>query len=237
MHLPLLVTLWSAIQRWPVLSAFWVCCALFLAFPSLDLEITFWFYRPGEGFFLHDHPLAVFVYHAVLWGAAGLAVGFIAVLLGSLVPAGAFLRSRRQDAGYLLLVLVLGPGLMVNTILKDHWGRARPYQVQLFGGSQRFTPAFLPTDQCDHNCSYVSGHAAFGFYLVAFGFAGKRRRYAWLVVGLVAGTVIGLVRIVQGGHFPSDVVFSFFVVYTVAWLLQGCIMGDDALLKATRRAE
>jgi lipid A 4'-phosphatase len=206
-----------------VFAAFLACVVLSLAFPTLDLAVSALFYRPSDGFFLHDHPVVVFVYRTVPWAAAGLAVGLSSVLLSSLIFARA--RPWRRGTGYLLLVLVVGPGVMVNTLLKDHWGRARPHQLEQFGGARYFTPALLPADQCDRNCSFVSGHAALGFYLAAIGFVATHRRRVWLVAGLVAGTAIGLVRIVQGGHFLSDVVFSFFVVYAVAWVLQGLAQG------------
>jgi len=218
---------WAAIQRYPVLTAFFACLVLCLIFPVLDLRISTWFYRPYDGFFLRNHPLAVFIYYAVPWVAVGLAFGFVAVLLGSLISKRNWLRSRRRDASYLLLVLILGPGLMVNTVFKDHWGRARPHQVQQFGGTQQFTPALLPATQCDRNCSFVSGHTALGFYFVAFGFVLRHQRRTWLAIGLVAGTGIGLVRILQGGHFPSDVIFSFFVVYAVAWILRGLVTSSS----------
>ncbi|CAK0757921.1 lipid A 4'-phosphatase [Gammaproteobacteria bacterium] len=223
MPLPSMSGTWITVQRHPVLMAFLVGVVLFLVFPSLDLRISYWFYRPDEGFFWRSHPLVVFIYNVVPWLAAGLVVGYSAVLLGPLVSKKVWLQSRRRSVGYLLLVLLLGPGLMVNTVLKDHWGRARPYQVQFFGGTQQFTPALVPATQCDRNCSFVSGHASLGFYFVAFGFVLRHQRRAWLAIGLVAGTGVGLVRIIQGGHFLGDVIFSFFVVYVVAWVLQGLV--------------
>jgi lipid A 4'-phosphatase len=47
-----------------------------------------------------------------------------------------------------------------------------------------------------------------GFYFIAFALAFPRRRWRWLGLGLGLGAAIGLVRILQGGHFLSDVVFS-----------------------------
>jgi len=32
--------------------------------------------------------------------------------------------------------MIIGPGLLVNTVFKEHWGRARPSQVEEFGGQQ-----------------------------------------------------------------------------------------------------
>ena len=50
------------------------------------------------------------------------------------------------------------------------------------------------------------------------GSAGTRRR--WLKVGLLAGLAAGLIRIAQGGHFLSDVLFSGWVMWLCAALLR-----------------
>jgi lipid A 4'-phosphatase len=76
---------------------------------------------------------------------------------------------------------------------------------------------------CAHNCSFVSGHAATGFALMAWGsFAARSRRRAWLLRGAVCGLVLGTLRVAQGRHFASDIVFAMAVVWasTVAarWL-------------------
>jgi lipid A 4'-phosphatase len=105
----------------------------------------------------------------------------------------------------------------VNAGLKEHWGRARPREVMEFGGSQQFTPALLPTAQCETNCSFVSGHAALGFYLIGIAWVSRKRR--WLVAGITLGGLVGAGRILQGGHFLGDVIFSFWVVYFSAVLL------------------
>ena len=41
-----------------------------------------------------------------------------------------------RAAVFLVLSLLLGPGLLVNVILKDNWGRPRPGSVVEFGGTQ-----------------------------------------------------------------------------------------------------
>jgi len=130
-----------------------------------------------------------------------------------------FFVQRRRIAVYLLLVMLVGPGLLVNTVFKDHWGRARPSQVTEFGGGKQFTRAAIPADQCPKNCSFPSGHASVGFYFLALAFVLPRRRALWLTIGTGLGLGIGLVRIIQGGHFLSDVLFAGIVVYlTARWL-------------------
>ena len=116
--------------------------------------------------------------------------------------------------------MLLGPLLVVNGIMKEFSGRARPRHVVEFAGDKKFTPAFFISDQCKKNCSFVSGHSSAGFYFVSLAllYAGKRRKIIfWSAV--TAGGIIGAVRIIQGGHFLSDVIFSFVFVYLTSLLL------------------
>jgi len=137
-----------------------------------------------------------------------------------------FLGLTRKALVFLTLSLAIGPGLLVNATFKDHWGRARPMQIVEFGGTQKFTPAFVITDQCARNCSFTSGHASAGFYLFSFAFLLRRRRAIAIVSAGALGGLIGLGRIAQGSHFLSDVIFSGFAVYAVAWLLYHMIFQE-----------
>lgn len=195
--------------------------ALLVALPSLDLRVSGWFYDPQAGFYLKNELLVQFVYGLVPWITRVVLVGLVIFLLA----AWTFWRHRdffikqRRVALYLLLVMIVGPGLLVNSVFKDHWGRARPSQVVEFGGSKQFTRAAIPADQCPKNCSFVSGHASVGFYFLALAFVVPRRRALWLALGTGLGLGIGLVRIMQGGHFLSDVVFCGIIVYLTARVL------------------
>jgi lipid A 4'-phosphatase len=85
----------------------------------------------------------------------------------------------------------------------------------------QFTPAFIPADQCEHNCSFVSGHVATAAFIMAFGWLGKpavRRR--WLIASLAFGGLFALVRMVPGGHFLSDTIFGWFATYFSLWLTE-----------------
>ncbi len=195
--------------------------AVLVAFPVLDLAVSGVFYDPAQGFWLKSHPLARFIYDLVPWVSRAILAGLILFLLGGWVlyrQHAAFTR-RRRAALFLLLVALVGPVLLVNGVFKEHWGRARPSQVVEFGGSKQFTRAAIPADQCAKNCSFVSGHASVGFYVLALAFVWPRRRALWLGIGTGAGLVVGLVRIVQGGHFLSDVLFAGIVVYLTARVL------------------
>lgn len=198
---------------------------VFLLFPAIDLTISGWFYKPQQGFFLKEETLFVFLYDLVPIIVDVFEILFpIILLLGFVGPLQRYLVTCRKPTIYLSLVLLLGPGLLVNGVLKNHWGRARPKQTILFGGNKTFTAAWIPSNQCKHNCSFTSGHASMGFYFLSFGYLFPRQRRRWLGIGLGLGGFIGLARIAQGAHFISDVVFSFFAIYFTTKLVFYLIM-------------
>jgi lipid A 4'-phosphatase len=217
------------------LAAFLILCGVPVLFPGIDLWASALFYEPGRGFFLADWLPIRFVRAAMPW-----LVGTIIVAGLALLARGAIRRSADWRAGALLLLaLAIGPGLVVNVIFKDHWGRARPAQSAAFGGTARFTPAFVPSDQCRTNCSFPAGDPSNGFVLVAVGFliAAPRPRRAVLAGAVALGALIGVVRIAQGGHFLSDVLASGFLVFATTWLLHRWIFsgGLEELAEGLRR--
>ena len=176
----------------------------------VDLPLSNLFYRAGQGFFLdQDWPVQL-LYRGTPWLIGGVGAGLLAVLAWSIAARA---QRIRNAAAYALLCLALGPGLLVNNVLKEYWGRPRPQQIVQFGGTASFVPPLWPSRQCAHNCSFVSGHAAAGFYLITGAWIWPRRRWAWRAAGIGAGGLIGLARIAQGGHFLSDVLGALIVVW------------------------
>lgn len=133
------------------------------------------------------------------------------------------LRNYREAGLFFVLFLLLGPGLVVNVALKDHWGRPRPHQVEAFNGNFEYIPVWGISPYSQHNSSFPSGHAAVAFYMIApwFVLVEKRPRLArlFLVLGFGWGLIMGMVRVIQGGHFPSDVLWSAGFVYFSGILL------------------
>jgi lipid A 4'-phosphatase len=117
---------------------------------------------------------------------------------------------------FFVLLLALGPGLLVNAVCKPLWSRPRPGEITAFGGEHPFVPV-LSVGEGPEKYSFPSGHAAMGFYLMAPAFVLSGLRPLWaaafLGLGLFYGTLIGLARIVAGGHFASDVLWSAGIVY------------------------
>jgi lipid A 4'-phosphatase len=203
----------------------------FFLVPQVDLVTSGLFYDPERGFVLAGWPPVTLIYQVVPW-IAWATLAFAAAGAVCLLLLGCPLwRLDRKALVFLVAAMAAGPGLLANTLLKDHWGRARPVQIEAFGGAHRFTPAPLPAAECERNCAFVSGHAALGFSLVAFAFLlppGRTRRCG-IVAALGFGALVGLGRIAQGAHFLSDVLYAGLLVYGVTALLYWWIVDNDSL--------
>jgi lipid A 4'-phosphatase len=195
---------------------------VFTLWPELDLVVTHYFFEASsQSFPANQSGLVQAVYVATPWLGRAL---FIACCLGLLLlkirPGLSALAWRRRMLAWLIMAVV-GLGLVVDWGLKDHVGRPRPEQLQIFGHSKPFVPAFELSTHCDVNCGFVSGHAAAGFSLMTWGiWSAWPRRKRWLLIGTAAGFFIGGVRIVQGGHFLSDVIFSGWAVWLTYILIR-----------------
>ena len=128
-------------------------------------------------------------------------------------------RAMRLPLAFVALAGILGPGLVVNWGFKDQWQRARPYQVEDLGGKLKFTRAALMTDQCQDNCSFVSGHVSCGVFLASIGLVHRRRQRSWAVLGVVSGLLIGFSRMADTAHWLSDVLWAFPVTLATSWLV------------------
>jgi lipid A 4'-phosphatase len=185
----------------------------FYLFPSVDIFVSNLFYTSQDGFFLKKSFPIVLLRNSV-------DVVTITFLIFSLWLIAVGVRSKDQQTRrkgiYLIAVLLLGPGLLVNAVLKNHWDRARPTQTTEFGGDCSFTPAWQISDQCQTNCSFVCGDCSVGFALIALAFAFPAYRRKLALLALTLGSLYSFVRIAQGGHFFSDAILSFFVIYLVA---------------------
>ena len=203
--------------------------ALFLIFPGIDIAATRLFYDSAQGFFLADSTPLRIVEAGVPWIVRAMIVLAVIAALWLGIARRPLWRLDGKALVFLVASIALGPGLIANTVLKDHWGRARPNQVVEFGGARQFTPAPLPAEQCARNCAFVSGHAALGFSLVGFALLlpfGRRRRAA-IAGALAFGALVGLGRIAAGKHFLSDVVFAGLIVCATSWLLYQAIVARD----------
>lgn len=182
-----------------------------------DLALERAFYRGG--WYLADRQPWSALYHYGVIPAWVLAGGALALLVASRWKPR--LAAHRRTFVYLVLVMAVGPGLVVNTAFKEHWGRPRPMDVPEFGGRYEFVPVWNKGEP-DRGQSFPSGHASTGFYFVALYFVLRdrprrlRAALAWLAFALAFGAIIGMARMIQGKHFLSDVVWSAGFVWLTA---------------------
>lgn len=217
--------------------------AYFLTYPNTDIMITRHAWNAEQGFYLKDTWWAMAIYKTIIpW------ITRLTIIGGVLLIAANYLRKGRKhwltvrEATYILLVLALGPGLVVNVIFKDHWGRARPIKVQEFGGTAIYSPPLIMSDQCDKNCSFVAGHPSVAFFLAAFSmlFAKGWVRTSIYSAAVCFGLFVGYVRIVQGGHFFSDVLFSgifTLLVVHITYIVMFGLKETPTRAESTRRPD
>jgi membrane-associated PAP2 superfamily phosphatase len=211
---------------WLLPLAILTALTVYLRAGDVDVRLERAFHDDALGWrFANDQPWSA-LYHYGPVPAWIVAAGSLLLLSASRWrPA---LSAYRRVFLYLVVVMVVGPGLIVNTTFKEHWGRPRPMDLREFGGGYDFVRVWDKGDP-ERGQSFPSGHASTGFYFFALYFAlrSRRPRHAcvWFVVALVFGAIIGVARMVQGKHFLSDVVWSAGFVYLTAAALDRALLG------------
>ena len=227
-------TIQSASVRWPIwipLISILVVSAVIRVY-DIDRKLSSLNYDPAAKVWPLERadPWLSFyrygIYPPLLVGT----VGALGLMCGRWIWRDAdpsHLRTMRRGGLFLVLLLAIGPGLLVNTGLKMMWGRPRPLQCQEFGGELAFHSVGDWSTYNLPNSSFPSGHASIAFFLMGPAFIinprhTRLRRY-WLAGGIGYGLAMGFTRILQGGHFLSDVLWAGVIVYFVgvvlAWLL------------------
>ena len=187
--------------------------ALFAAFPGLDLAIARGFYELEGGSFAarferplillrvvgYYLPMAVLALAVILWPAGRARKNRVAILTGRRVL-------------FLAASFAIGPGLLVNGVLKEVSHRPRPTQVVEFGGTNAFKPWYEFDGGCRRNCSFVSGETAGATWLIAPASLLPPPWRVGAMMGAVIVTVaVALLRLAFGGHFASDAVGAMLV--------------------------
>ena len=206
---------------------------IFGIWPGLDLWVSGLFFASKTGFdgfasgTWNELRLAIWRVSEIV-----LALSILAYLAQRIAPFP-LLRATRHLSGFAAALYLLGPGLLVDVLLKPLWGRARPAQVTDFGGSLAFTPPHVLSHQCTSNCSFVAGEMAGAvalavvLFLVVDRMKGRitlsQQRIAQGLILLVP-LFVGVQRIAAGRHFLSDVLLSTIFVLLCAVLLKVLIL-------------
>jgi lipid A 4'-phosphatase len=189
---------------------------------DLDNRVAALFYHPQalDPWWESGRWLWVLLYQAApLMAGLILLAGLLTYAAAEIWPA---LRRLRPYAVLFTAATLLGPGLMINGVSKDFWGRPRPHQTVAFGGTQAYVPPLERVPQGDGR-SFPCGHSSVGFLLGAFYMVWNRRRprlaRAALLASIVLGTLLGIGRMTAGDHFLSDVIWSAVLAYGIAFVL------------------
>ncbi|MBM3617258.1 MAG: phosphatase PAP2 family protein [Alphaproteobacteria bacterium] len=199
---------------------------LLAIFPEWDLVVSGWFYDPERGgFYMGKNFWIDWSGYFTSMASAIFVLGcFLFYGLGK-VKRRTYIGMDKRLAAYFGLVLVIGPLLLVSLGFKEFWGRPRPVDVTEFGGVHEFVPYYQPSNACDTDCSFPSGHSARGFFFMALAFAtyglkkSRRVSYALLTAAILFGITTGFLRIIEGMHFLTDVTISAIIVTYTAWVL------------------
>jgi membrane-associated PAP2 superfamily phosphatase len=202
-----------------------VCGVLWCTCSDIDLRLSTHFYAPQYGWYLARLFPWGWLYDYGEYPAIILALGASAVVLRSVWwPRWA---CYRRPCLCVVLAVALGPGLLVNGLLKPIWGRPRPRQVELFGGTAPYHRWWQPAGP-GSGTSFPAGHASMGFILVAATFLVPSRclwgRRVVYLAGLLYGGLLGWARLVQGGHFLSDSIWAGALMCLLVTGLQATIL-------------
>jgi membrane-associated phospholipid phosphatase len=210
----------KALLIYVVLAA--LTLAVFAMWPELDLAGARYFYHDG-GFFGRDSlerfgrdffrvtPFVVLTAYAALWFAKHRGARLC------WAPSG-------RAVIFLIATMAIGPGLIVNLGLKSHWHRPRPVQTQDFNGPSPFKPWYEDDGGCQKNCSFVSGEAATGFWMVApASVAPPPWRGPAIVAAFAFGFGASFLRLAFGGHYLSDVLLGGLITLILVEIIRRII--------------
>ncbi|HEY6255831.1 MAG TPA: phosphatase PAP2 family protein [Xanthobacteraceae bacterium] len=220
---------------------------LFGIYPKLDLDLERMFYDPAAaaigGFWALYNPVLNRLRDLARLISALLVAPAVLAVVGKLIAPRRRMLIPGRAAVLLIATLALGPGLVTNLVLKDHWGRPRPVDVNAFAGNLQFVPWWDPRGDCPSNCSFVAGEPSGAFWTLA---PAALLPPAWrgpaTAAALVFGAGVGLIRMAGGGHFFSDVVFAGLFTFLIIWLTHGLLfrwpatrLSDRAIERALER--
>lgn len=216
---------------------------VFTVFPWIDPAISALFWS-GSRFPVNNNAVIEF-WRDVLWNLTLIVFAVtVAATLRAAIRAKPVAGLAVQDWAYFAAVFAMGPGLVVNLLLKEFWGRARPYQTTIFGGQKQFTPPWDMTDQCLRNCSFVSGEVsgttamAVVMVVAAWHLRDRLSRWAFGLIVIAAPVLVilsALQRISAGRHFLSDAILAVLFTLLVAVQLHRWLVERDGPRQALLR--
>jgi len=206
-----------AFKDFSIILLFMGMLTLVFRLTDADISLQRWFYSPEKGWLLQFHPFWDFIYRF------GIFPGYFLVFGGLIMVTLSYWNVKyihyRKASMVLIFTMIIGPGLVVNLLLKDHTGRPRPREITEFGGTEKFI-CICEKGATNEGKSFPCGHCSMGFYLaIPYLFLRNRKKilaYSVLALGVGYGIIIGIARMMAGGHFASDVLWAGLIVWLTA---------------------
>ena len=193
---------------------FLISILIFLIFPLLDIKISSLFF--SENSFMSERYSIIKSIRILLKNLM-----IIIPIFGLFFFLFILQRKKKKELRFRLAVvgLLIGPiigcGVIANLIFKENWGRARPVHITEFGGNKIFSNPFIRSDQCETNCSWISGETsgAFSFMVGTI----ILRNHIFFICNWILGLLVFFCRLSMGGHFFSDNLFALFLMLYLAY--------------------
>ncbi len=192
-------------------------------FTDLDLSVSAYFFEASANKW-SDSSFVTFVYDYGPKVAVLSAFWAVFRLILSYVVPNQF--SHRAKSYFVIVSILLVPVFLTHVVLKDVWKRPRPRDTIEFNGNHDFLRILKISDHDFLGRSFPSGHAAAGFCLV-FGYFLFKRKSGFLARitlsgALLLGCLLSYARIASGGHYFSDILWSFGLCWFSVYALYYC---------------
>ncbi len=180
--------------------------------PSIDLYISSLFYYGNSQFYIQSFDYLSIIFREVLLPILLIYILILPILNRYINIKKIFFNYNfsLREICLIWFSQIFTLLLFVNLILKNLWGRARPGDVFEFNGTELFTNWFEYSTACNTNCSFVSGDASVGFSIIILYLITKK--IVFVNLSIVFGSLLGIVRIMEGGHFLSDIIFAGLII-------------------------
>lgn len=188
---------------------------------QLDVDAARQFVR-SDGLFLGVSSSGYLLRNILYALPLVLGIGLLLIWLAARWHSPKWPVPSNRAIAFMLISLALGPGLLVNGILKEISHRPRPFHVEEVNpyGKWEFRPWYRFDGRCKSNCSFVSGEVSASMWTLAPALVAPLPVRA-LAIGasILVTAATGLWRMALGGHFLSDVLMAALLTSLMVCLL------------------
>jgi membrane-associated PAP2 superfamily phosphatase len=163
----------------------------------------------------------------------------IALLAAVALPFGKLAQLPVERRLQLALTTLVS--LLVVSTLKLHSRSSCPWELQEFGGVASYLSHWAWSGDGGSGQCFPAGHASAGFAFLGGYFAFRHilpvtaRR--WLAGAMAAGLVLGLAQQVRGAHFMSHTLWTGWLCWTCAALIDGIVSESISQRPSPARAQ